>query len=177
MRIPERLHITWADDNTLQVETDAGMQKRLFHFDGPKWKGGEPELQGDSVANWDDQVQRRSNGTPFGGPAPGKGGNLHVVTTHMKPGYLQKNGVPYSGNAVLSEHFRVLDLDGKPQYMVVTSVVTDPTYLRDIYVLSGQFKREPDGAKWDPQPCRPLWPLQLRSILGRSRRGSVAISQ
>lgn len=177
MRIPERLHITWADDNTLQVETDAGMQKRLFHFDGSKWKGGEPELQGDSIANWDDQVQRRSNGTPFGGPAPGKGGNLHVVTTHMRPGYLQKNGVPYSGNAVLSEHFRVLDLDGKPEYMVVTSMVTDPTYLRDTYVLSGQFKREQDGSKWDPEPCRPLWPLQLRSILGRSRRGSVAISQ
>jgi hypothetical protein len=177
MRIPERLHITWADENTLQVETDAGMQKRLFHFDGSKWNGGEPQLQGDSVANWDKQIQRRSNGTPFDGPEPGKGGNLHVVTTHMRPGYLQKNGVPYSGNAVLSEHFRILDLDGKPTYMVVTSMVTDPTYLRDTYVLSGQFKREPDGSKWDPEPCRPLWPLQLRSILGRSRRGSVAISQ
>ena len=45
MRLPERLHITWVDDNTLQVEIDAGTQKRLFHFDGSKWKGGQPQLQ------------------------------------------------------------------------------------------------------------------------------------
>src|SRR5579864_8221897 len=32
MRLPARFHITWQDDNTLQVESDSGMQKRLFHF-------------------------------------------------------------------------------------------------------------------------------------------------
>jgi len=30
-----------------------------------------------------------------------------VVTTNMKPGYIQKNGVPYSASAVLTEHFDV----------------------------------------------------------------------
>jgi hypothetical protein len=164
MRIPERLHITWLDDNTLQLETDAGMQKRLFHFDGSKWQGGDPQLQGDSVATWEKQVQRRA-GAAFDGPAPGQGGNLHVVTTHMKPGYLQKNGIPYSGNAVLDEHFAVIDLHGTG-YLILTSSVQDPTYLRDSYVLSSQFKREPDGSKWDPTPCRPLWPMALREPLG-----------
>ena len=109
MRMPARLHIFWVDDNTLEMDIDAGQQKRLFHFDGSKWHGGEPDLQGDSVATWEKQLQRRA-GTPFDGPAPGMGGNLHVVTTHMKPGYLEKNGVPYSGNAVLNEHFTVIDL-------------------------------------------------------------------
>src|SRR6185437_6475941 len=32
MRVPGRLHISWANDNTLRVETDAGKQTRLFHF-------------------------------------------------------------------------------------------------------------------------------------------------
>ena len=32
MRLAARFHITWQDDNTLQVESDAGMQTRLFHF-------------------------------------------------------------------------------------------------------------------------------------------------
>src|SRR5215813_6204124 len=32
MRIPARFHITWQDDNTLKVETDAGMQTRIFRF-------------------------------------------------------------------------------------------------------------------------------------------------
>jgi hypothetical protein len=169
MRIPERLHITWADDNTLEIDTDAGMQKRLLHFDGAKWRGGDPDWQGDSVAAWEKQIQTRSNGDPFGGPEPGKGGNLHVVTTHMRPGYLAKNGVPYSGSAVMTEHFRTIDLHDTA-YLILTSVVEDPTYLREAFTLSSQFKREPDGAKWEPSPCRPLWPLSLRAIVGRSRR-------
>ena len=53
MRVPGRLRITWEDDNTLKVETDAGAQTRLFHF-GPS-KGGQeaPTWQGDSVASWE----------------------------------------------------------------------------------------------------------------------------
>jgi hypothetical protein len=172
MRIPERLHVSWLDDNTLEMEIDAGMQKRVFHFDGSKWRGGEPQWQGDSVATWEKQIQRRSNGAPFGGPEPGKGGNLHVITTHMRPGYIEKNGIPYSGNAVLSEHFRVIDVNGAPTYLILTSTIQDPTYLTDTFSLSSQFKREPDGSKWDPTPCRPLWPLSLHAILGRNARSA-----
>ena len=32
MRVPGRLNIAWADDNTLKVDMDAGTQTRLFHF-------------------------------------------------------------------------------------------------------------------------------------------------
>src|SRR5947209_1339719 len=32
MRIPTRVRIAWADDNTLKLETDAGTQTRLFKF-------------------------------------------------------------------------------------------------------------------------------------------------
>jgi hypothetical protein len=175
MRIPERLHITWSDDNTLQVETDAGMQRRLFHFDGPKWRDGKPQWQGDSVATWEKQFQTREGSAPFGGPEPGKGGNLHVVTTHMRPGYLQKNGIPYSGNAVLNEHFTVVNYRGT-DYLILQSVVEDPIYLREPYVLSSQFKREPDGAHWDPSPCRPLWPFSLRAKLGPKGRSKECLA-
>ena len=176
MRMPARLHIFWVDDNTLEMDIDAGQQKRLFHFDGSKWHGGEPDLQGDSVATWEKQLQRRA-GTPFDGPAPGMGGNLHVVTTHMKPGYLEKNGVPYSGNAVLNEHFTVIDLHGAVTYLILTSQIEDPTYLREPFLLSSQFKREPDGSKWDPSPCRPTWPMSLRARLGQSGNGPVRDAQ
>ena len=33
MRLPERLHITWQDDNTLRMDIDAGTQTRLLHFE------------------------------------------------------------------------------------------------------------------------------------------------
>src|SRR5712692_11254268 len=50
IRQPGRLHITWADDNTLKVEFDAGTQTREFHFGD--FRPGAPNWQGDSVAQW-----------------------------------------------------------------------------------------------------------------------------
>ena len=47
MRVPGRLHITWENDNTLRVDTDAGTQTRLFHFGAPP-PAGEPSWQGHS---------------------------------------------------------------------------------------------------------------------------------
>src|SRR3954453_3132656 len=32
MRVPGRLHITWQDDSTLKIDTDAGTQTRLVRF-------------------------------------------------------------------------------------------------------------------------------------------------
>jgi len=152
MRAPTRLHVTWADDNTLQVDTDAGTQTRLLHFDGSKWNGGEPTWQGDSVAKWEKQLQARGLDPRFGGPSPGKGGTLHVVTTHMRPGYYRKNGVPYSMDATLIEYFDRVETDSQ-SYLILTTVVQDPKYLTDQFITSEQFAREPDGSKWHPTPC------------------------
>jgi hypothetical protein len=158
MRMPEELHVTWANDNTLRMDTDAGMQTRLFHFDGSKWQGGPPQWQGDSVALWEKQFDVRGAGrTRSGGPQSRKGGSLTVVTKHMRAGYLRKNGVPYSANAVLTEYYDRYDLDGQ-SYLIVTSVLEDPQYLRERFITSGQFRREPDASNWSPAPCRPLWP-------------------
>jgi len=152
MRLPTRVRIGWADDRTMRLETDAGGQTRLFRFDGAKWKGGPPTWQGDSVASWEKQAQSTGFGAPFAGLAPGKGGALKVVTTHMRPGYLRKNGLPYSEDAVLTEFFDRVDVEGIP-FLILTTVVVDPRYLSESFVTSEQFKWEPDGSKWDPSPC------------------------
>ena len=81
-----------------------------------------------------------------------------MVTKHMRPGYLRKNGVPYSGDAVLTEYYDRFDDDGD-SYLIVTSVVDDPEYLNESFITSGQFRLEPNGSKWNPAPCRPLWPI------------------
>ena len=39
MRGPTRLHITWLDDYTLKLDTDYGMQTRLFQFRRPTTAG------------------------------------------------------------------------------------------------------------------------------------------
>jgi hypothetical protein len=151
MRIPTRLHIRWADEQTLEIDTDAGMQQRLLHFAG-NWDG-KPSLQGYSLASWFKQVQQSGFNPPYGGAEPGKGGSLKIITTHMTPGYLRSNGVPYSADATLIEYFDRIEDEGDT-YLVLTSVVDDPTYLKDRYVTSYPYKLEPTASKWHPQPCR-----------------------
>src|SRR3984957_10252881 len=53
MRMPGRLHITWQDDSTLKIETDAGQQTRLFHFGGETPRNATPSWQGYSAAKWE----------------------------------------------------------------------------------------------------------------------------
>ena len=165
MRLPERLHITWADGNTLRVDIDAGKQTRLLHFDGSKWNGGEPTWQGDSVASWQKQAQSGGFGGPSTTTAAGKGGSLKIVTTHLRPGYLRKNGVPYSAETVLTEYFDRYDVDDKA-YLVVTGTVEDPEYLTGRFLTTEQFKSEPDGSKWNPTPCYTAPPTRLPARTG-----------
>src|ERR1022692_2476946 len=84
MRMPGRVHITWQDDETLKLETDAGTQTRVFYFGAPQGQG--EGWQGVSKASWEFVRGGR-------GRAP-SGGSLKVITTKIKPGYLRKNSVP-----------------------------------------------------------------------------------
>src|SRR5207244_9751570 len=36
-------------------------------------------------------------------------GNMKVVTTNLRPGYVRKNGAPYSGKTVVTEYYDVKD--------------------------------------------------------------------
>ena len=147
MRLPIRLHITWADDRTLRIDIDTGTQTRTLHFGGAP-ANVEPSWQGYSVAQWD---------IPGGGRglAPGQPrfGQLKVLTTHLRPGYLRKNGVPYGANAVLTEYFSRLADDDGTQYLAVTSMLDDPQYLAQPWVRTSQFRRQADARGWNPSPC------------------------
>lgn len=134
MRVPARFHITWQDDNTLRVESDAGMQTRTFHFNSAP-PPGERTWQGRSTAEWQ------------------KPASLKVTTTNLRAGYLRKNGVPYSENAVVTEYFDVAPLPAGGQVLLVTTIVDDPQYLQQPFIVSSQFRKEADGSKWDPTPC------------------------
>ena len=93
-----------------------------------------------------------------GGPAaPARGGSLTVVTTNMRAGYLRKNGVPYSENATVTEYFDVAPQRDGGQLLVVTTVVDDPRYLQQPFIVSSHFKKEADASKWDPTPCSATW--------------------
>jgi hypothetical protein len=143
MRVPGRVHITWQDDSTLKVEMDNGMQTRLFHF-GPAPNNPGTDWQGGSTASWDISAGARS-------VLPGAG--MKVVTTGMKAGYLRKNGVPYSANAVVTEYFDRVDEANGDSYLIVKTMVQDPAYLNQPFVTSSHFKKQADASGWDPTPC------------------------
>lgn len=133
MRMPMRIRVGWDEDDTLKLETDHGMQTRMLYFNADEAAAGPRSRQGNSVAEWD-------------------GASLKVVTTNMLPGYLRWNGVPYSENAVLTEYFdRHAAYD--EEWMTVTAIVTDPTYLLQEYITSSSFKKLEDGSSWYEVSC------------------------
>jgi hypothetical protein len=150
MRIPTRLNITWENPTTLKIDTDAGQQTRRLLFDVTQKPSGAPTLQGHSIAEW----ERAGGGRGGGRGAAAQGGSLKVVTTNMRGGWLRKNGVPYSANAVLTEHFDRFAAPTGDEWLVVTSIVSDPTYLTADFITSTHFKKEPNNAKFAPAPCR-----------------------
>jgi hypothetical protein len=166
MRMPVRLHVTWQDDNTLKMDIDNGTQTRLLHFDAKAQPPSMPEWQGFSLAKWESVAEGQGQAPFAGGQAGGQNalagtlsGSARIATTHMRSGYLRRNGVPYSANAVLTEF---LDRTSEPNgdsWLVLTSIVDDPQYLQIPFMLTTHYKREPDGSKFHPRPCEVTPPV------------------
>jgi hypothetical protein len=161
MRVPGHLHITWQDEQTLKLETDAGQQTRLLHFaPSAGTEQGEKTWQGYSVADWERQQGNSSRSV---------WGNLKVTTTDMKAGYLRKNGIPYSENAKMLEYFDVVPLgsevpvqgqdaaSNRQGLLIVSSILTDPVYLFTPYYTTEQFLKQSSSAGWEPSACSAMW--------------------
>jgi hypothetical protein len=157
LRAPEHLHITWQDDRTLRLDTDAGTQTRLFHFGDWKAPAGPPTLQGDSLASWETRGAGRGGPPPDPNAPPQGKGSLKVATTHLKAGYLRKNGVPYSENAVLTEYWDMIKERNNDLMLVVTIVTTDPQFLREPFIITSHFKKQAGDDGWKPTPCSAKW--------------------
>lgn len=142
MLVPGRLHITWQDDQTLKIESDAGQQTRVLHFASADEQGS--SRQGFSKALWE-MVPVGRGVTPVG--------SLRVVTTHLMPGYLRKNGVPYSANATLTQYFDVVSEPNGDAYLVITTTVEDPVYLAQTFLTASHYRKQSDAKGWNPTPC------------------------
>jgi hypothetical protein len=145
MRIPTRLNISWAGDNVLRIDTDAGRQTRLLKFGPAQDNVGTGTLQGVTKANW--LLEREGR---FG---PVTWGSIEAHTTDMAPGYLRRNGVPYGTQAELTEYYELLVGGDGTEYLTVISILSDPEHLTQLYTTSANFQREPDASNWNPQDC------------------------
>ena len=155
LRMPTRLRIRWDGDKRIVLETDAGKQVRNFEFAAPT-PAPARSLQGLSTAKW--VTPPRNAGGPGlagagGGPAS-KGGYLEVKTTNLTPGWLRRNGVPYSEDATVTEYFARFAAPNGDEWLMVTTIVDDPRYLTQRFIVSNHFRKEPEGGKWNPRACR-----------------------
>ena len=140
MRVPGRLRISWQDDTTMKMELEAGSQTRVFHF-GAAPSPTEPSFQGRSVAEWQYTVN------------PPRSGELRVLTSRLRPGYLRKNGVPYSANTTMTEYYHRMTAPNGDLWITVVTEITDPENLREPFVQSTHFKKLPASATFKPEPC------------------------
>ena len=146
MRAPGRIRINWDSDNTLRIDTEAGTQTRLLRF-APAAATAEPTWQGESRAEWQTSRERRTAGSAS------PSGTLKAITHHLKPGYLQKNGVAYGPGAVLTEYFaRKVEPSGDT-WLVLTAIVDDPQFLSTPFMRRSHFKKLPATSPWQPQAC------------------------
>jgi hypothetical protein len=178
MRQPGRLHVTWSDDDTLRIDFDAGSQTRLLELGTAAAPSGPKTWQGFSRAEWlrppagntaPVRAQLGNSAGPVapggggrgqrGGPPPSaslnEGGSLKVTTTNFREGYLRKNGVPYSEDAVITEYFhRLPEHPNGDVWLHVVTIVEDPRYLNEPFYTSTHFKREANDDRWNPTECR-----------------------
>ncbi len=156
---PGRLHIAWQDDVTLKIDADAGTQTRLLHFGPAPAQKRLASLQGYSTAQWvvNGRPMLFTGDTLVAGlnPQSARSGTLRVTTSNLLPGYLRKNGVPYSSGAVVNEYFNLLAGRNEEAYLVVTAMVEDPAYLLQPFIRTYAFKKQADASGWDPTPCLP----------------------
>jgi hypothetical protein len=169
MRGPIRMRVSWQDDNTLKLETDYGIQTRLFQFgirdsgsgtrntgSGTRDSGSGTRAPSETKAagprSWQGQTSAQWI-VRGGGRGATRFGSLKTVTTNLRPGYLRKNGVPYGDRAVFTEHWDVHTLPNGDKYLVNTNVVEDPVYLQAPFQTAIHYKLERNTSKWDPTPC------------------------
>jgi hypothetical protein len=136
MRSPFKFEIIHSD-NMLVLTSESFEQVRTVYLDGREHhpKESPKTRMGDSIGWWE-------------------GDTLVVETTNMERGYIERNGVPHSEDAVLTEYF-TRQSGSFGDLLTIVQVVEDPQYLSQALVRSISFRRVPEG-KLEPYPCTVL---------------------
>jgi cyclase len=76
------------------------------------------------------------------------GDKLKITTTHLKAGYVRRNGLPRSDRATLTEYiYRV-----GPDLLTVVKIVDDPVYLTEPLIQSSDYRLDL-ARRIDAYPC------------------------
>jgi cyclase len=87
-----------------------------------------------------------------------EGSTLTVYTTHLKQGWVRRNGLPQSDQATMVEHFIRHD-----NHLTHVSILTDPVYLTEPLIKSQNFEMNLHGENAQ-------WVYHCRSVVEISNR-------
>jgi hypothetical protein len=131
---------------------------------------GRPDVRVTGGGLLDRGVPGGGGGGLRGGPPPRqqaqieRGGDLRIVTTNFREGYLRKNGVPYSDQASITEYFHRLPTHPNgDSWLHVITIIEDPKYLTQPFYTSTSFRLEPNDTKFKPAPCETAAPLPVKA--------------
>jgi hypothetical protein len=108
------------------------LQRRIIYMDGRPHPSAHAQhsWQGFSTGEWEN-------------------GMLKVTTTHLKEGWVRRNGLPRSDKATLTEYFIRND-----DYLTLVTIVDDPVYLTEPLVRTSDWVLDP-GVQLSPFSCIP----------------------
>ena len=113
-------HFAWATERTIWMDGRPRPPEYALHTS-----------QGFSTGTWEGNI-------------------LTVTTTHLKEGWIRRNGVPRSDRATVTEHF-IRHGDG----LTLMTVIDDPAYLTEPMVRTREYEYDP-GGQIGPYPCEPV---------------------
>ena len=134
-RGPSNLHI-WKEVDPVTREITAFHAEWLRSIDNIYYLDGRPHPSANAAHTW-------------GGFATAKweGNMLTVTVTHLKEGYVRRNGVPRSDLATVTEHWI---RHGK--WLTVVTIVNDPVYLTEPFIRSTDYELD-EHQLVPPYPC------------------------
>jgi hypothetical protein len=103
---------------------------RRIYLDGGHTVGADPSFSGDSVGRWE-------------------GDTLIVETNNVRPGQIDRNGVPYSDKLTAVERIRRVS----PTRLEIEMTLTDPEAFEEPFTVRRAYVPMPPGSRFEEYVC------------------------
>jgi hypothetical protein len=128
----------------ISKEVDTESQQLIAYHTHISWQAPERTIWMDGREHPPDYAAHTWQGFSTG---KWEGDMLTVTTTHLKTGWIRRNGIPRSDRATLTEHWI-----RHGDYLTLVSIVTDPAYLTEPFIRTTNWVLDP-RQQIAPYPC------------------------
>jgi len=150
---PHPSDYAWRGPANLRIwkDIDTPTQQTIAYHTHISWQAPERTIWMDGRPHPPDYVAHTWQGFSTG---KWEGDTLTVTTTHLKEGWIRRNGIPRSEKAVITEHIIRHD-----NYLTVAVIINDPVYLTEPFIRTTDFQLDPDQ-QIAPYPCEAVIEVQ-----------------